>query len=109
MQFPSSRAQWLRYAIFALCVVVLLFAVKAKMSQYEGLAPHSPVVSAKLWVDGEKMELRTVAPVFSLVFWIVAAIVLLTTKAPRLPELAPAPPRDRLFELHRFLRPPPAL
>ena len=109
MQMGSIQSRAVRYAIFALCAGVLLFAAKSKISQYGSMSPQSPVVSARVWFDGEKMEPRTITPVLALAFWIAATVTVLITPVRLRPEPDPAPRRARLFELHRFLRPPPSV
>lgn len=101
--------------LLALCVLVFLFAFHAKTSQYNGSQPvkATPSTSAKLWSNGQKMELRPIVSSAILPFCVALLFVYQLVLRPEALSSAfedsPSPRRLRLWELHRFLRPPPFL
>ena len=108
---PQARAY--RYVVLVLCLFVVLFAAAVKLSQYESSSPShpNPVAASKLWLNGQKMELRvaaSLAPIHCLAFLIFAPVLPTGRNLPLTVRLAPVPRHQRLFELHRFLRPPPS-
>jgi len=108
----SRQAGHRRFLGAALAILVGVLALQAKLSLYD--PPHSgsinPVSTSKLWVNGEKLE--TAAPGLLPVLW-VAALLSFPPPARRIlrsepGSRAPAPRHLWLYELYRFLRPPPA-
>jgi hypothetical protein len=107
----SGLKDWNRWSVLALGLLVLLFAFNAKTEiRSLGTGWHVPLGSVQPWLDHQKMESQPMAgPAFPVP--VVAFIFLLVT-------LPPAPMghsyffivrsfRAELFELRRFLRPPP--
>ena len=113
MESVLPRARMIRYVVLVLCLFVLLFAAAVKLSQYDGSTPNhpNPVTASKLWLNGQKMELQSsesLAPICCLAF-VIFATLLLTGRNLRLAvRTAPVARHQRLFEVHRFLRPPPS-
>jgi hypothetical protein len=107
------RARIIRYVVLVLCLFVLLFAAAVKLSQYDGSAPNhpNPVTASKLWLNGQKMELHaadSLAPIYGLAFLIFTPLVLTSRNLHLTVRTAPVARHQRLFEVHRFLRPPPS-
>lgn len=109
-----SQKKWARYLVCAVCLLVFLLALNAKVSKYESESLHrlpmNPASASKLWLDGEKNSLQMPSG-FVPLFWLAA--FLFAAYAIRIDSREPiddtAIPRCLpFFELHRFLRPPPA-
>lgn len=109
----SERARFLGYAIFGLCLFVLLFAAQVKLAQYRTSAPApDPVSASRLWMGGQKMELAAAGSLLLIVclaFVFSATLPLVTQSWPRPQRLVPIATRGDRFERHRFLRPPPSV
>jgi hypothetical protein len=98
-----------------MCVLVFLFAFHAKTALYNGGQPvkATPSTSSKLWVNGQKMELppivsNPILPFCVALLFMYQLVLRPVVLSPTL-EDSPSPRRLRLWELHRFLRPPPFL
>jgi hypothetical protein len=95
------------------CVLVFLFALYAKTAVYGHTArPNvTPSTAGKLWVSGQKMEVRVFLPAtMPLLPLFFLAMFGLTVLRPRFVQSActVAPPSNlELWHLQRFLRPPP--
>jgi hypothetical protein len=101
--------------LLAMCVLVFLFALRAKVAVYNGNAPAkvTPTTSAKLWLSGQKMEAQSLESSTEIWFWL-ALLSLFTLVQHREPvaqrvSRSPLPSNISLHYLHRFLRPPPLL
>lgn len=101
--------------LLLMCALVFMFALRAKTSGYNGVAPPkvSPSTASKLWLNGQKMEVQSVDTNIAVRFWmtVVCLFGLLLHCEPRVRDLlvTPAPSPVALQYLHRFLRPPPVL
>jgi hypothetical protein len=102
-----------RALLLMLCALVFLFALRAKTAVYNGGAPVkvTPSTASKLWLSGQKMEVRSVDSGSATLFWM-AVLCLFTLYLHREPRVQSVflipPPTDRSRQyLHRFLRPPP--
>jgi hypothetical protein len=101
--------------LLSMCALVFMFALRAKTSGYNGDAPTriTPSTASKLWLSGQKMEVKSVNTNTAVTFWmtVVCLFGLFLHREPRVRDLllTPAPSRFTLQYLHRFLRPPPAL
>ena len=113
MQSQSRKARYFGYAIFGLCLFVLLFSAQVKLSQYRASAPApDPVTASKLWLKNQKMESPVAGPVLLVVclaFLFAATIPLVTKTWPAPQRLAPIVNRRERFDRRRFLRPPPSI
>ena len=99
--------------ILVLCGLVFFFALHAKTACYGSTAQAkiTPSTSAKLWVSGQKMEVRPVAngglPLFGLLLLCLFGLESGREPGIQLALVTPTPSNLRLRYLHRFLRPPP--
>ena len=108
-----NKALW-RIVAFAFCVLVFFFALHAKTAVYNGGAPAkvTPSTSSKLWLSGNKVEVRSPDLASgAMMFWM-TVVCLFRVYIRREPKLQAAfltpPPRSfPLQQLHLFLRPPP--
>jgi hypothetical protein len=110
----SEQMKGLRYVILVLSLFVFLFALRAKVSQYPQSGTVHPEAS-KLWLNGQKMELGTSVESSQNILLGMLAVILLFSSPPvrgsRATEFSSdvvVHPSTDLFQLHRFLRPPPA-
>jgi len=112
MRVNSRQGEWLRWIVVALAVCVFALALRAKLSQYDPPRVGSVNLASvsKLWVGGDKVKAEA-PPVLLPVLWLTALLLLLPparrisrSKLSRTPALRPV----ALFEMYRFLRPPPA-
>jgi hypothetical protein len=109
------RNNTLRLAmLLTLCALVFLFALHAKTAVYNGPGPAkvTPITASKLWLSGQKMEVRSVETSNAVLFWMAALCLfgLLLEREPLIQSAFKTPP-PRGFSLRyvrRFLRPPPA-
>jgi hypothetical protein len=113
MHLHSQKARYFGYAIFGLCLFVLLFAAQVKLSQYRVTSqPPDPLNSSKLWLGGQKMELPATSPMLLLVcvafLFSMALPLAVKTQPARRMQVQVVVRRDA-FERHRFLRPPPSV
>src|SRR5579872_859883 len=105
-----SKKQLTLLVIF-MALLVFLLALNAKLSLYEQPLHPNATNSAKMWLNGQKMEAQPTVLVFAIVSVLFLLIRPLPFRAawPRAEfhfgPPAPLPP----FELHRFLRPPPVV
>ncbi len=101
--------------LLAMCVLVFLFAFHAKTALYNGSQPvkATPSTSSKLWLNGQKMEVPPMVMSVILPFCVALLFVYQLVLRPEVLKSAledsPSPRRLRLWERHRFLRPPPFL
>ena len=109
MQSETQR----RALLLTLCALVFMFALRAKIDVYNGVAPAkaTPSTASKLWVSGQKMEVQSVDPGTGMLFWM-AVLCLIGVCLHRELRVRSAfrtpPPRNLpLRQMHRFLRPPP--
>jgi hypothetical protein len=106
---------WRMAMLLSMCALVFMFALRAKTAGYNGDAPSkvTPSTASKLWLNGQKMEVRSVDTSTAVMFWmtVVCLFGLFLHREPRVQDLLPAPvPSDVALQyLHRFLRPPPVL
>jgi hypothetical protein len=102
-----------RVLLLTLCALVFLFALRAKTEVYNGSAPAkmTPSTASKLWLSGQKMEVRSVDSGTGVIFWMVVLclIGLYLHRELRVQGafLTPPPKSLLLWQIHRFLRPPP--
>ncbi len=102
-----------RTLLLTLCVLVFMFALHAKTAVYNGgaSAKVTPSTASKLWLNGQKMEVRFVDSDSGVLFWmaVLCAIGLYLHRQLRVQSafIPPAPRNFPLRYLHRFLRPPP--
>ena len=109
------RNNTLRLAmLLTLCALVFMFALHAKTAVYNGGGPTkvTPITASKLWLSGQKMEVRSVETTNAVLFWIAALCLfgLLLEREPLFTQSAFVTPLPRDFCLRyvrRFLRPPP--
>jgi hypothetical protein len=101
--------------LLALCALVFSFALHAKTSVYGDGIPVkiTPTTAAKLWLNGQKMEIQPVVSSPSALLFCVAVLLsyrLYLHRELRVRSifLLPAPRYLSLWYSHRFLRPPPA-
>jgi hypothetical protein len=97
----------------ALCLLVFLFAFHAKTSMYGGGSrPEiTPSTSAKLWLNGQKLEVEPNLQPVTVLFWF-AILFLHSPGVLREPVVqrrtsVPSARHLGLQDLHRSLRPPP--
>ena len=113
MSPKSQQARYFGYAIFGLCLFVLLFAAQVKLAQYRAATPApDPVTASKLWLGGQKMELSAAGSLLLIVclaFVCSATLPMVMNVWPRAQRLVPVTTRRQRFERHRFLRPPPSV
>lgn len=108
----QNETVW-RGLLLALCVLVFMFALHAKTGVYNDGAPAkvTPSTASKLWLNGEKMEVRSVDSSGGTLFWmaVLCLIGLCLRRELRVQSafIPPAPRNLPLRDLHRFLRPPP--
>jgi hypothetical protein len=104
-----------RTLLLAVCVLVFLFALRAKVAVYNGNAPAkvTPTTSAKLWLSGQKMEVQSLDSSTAIWFWLALlslfTLVLHRESIAQVASRSPLPSNVSLRYLHRFLRPPPFL
>ncbi len=108
------RNNTLRLAmLLTLCALVFMFALHAKTAVYNGGGPTTvtPTTASKLWLSGQKMEVRSVETTNAVLFWIAALCLFgLLLKREPLTQSAFVTPPSRNYSLRyvrRFLRPPP--
>jgi hypothetical protein len=109
----SNNRIW-RWLLLLACVLVFLFALHAKVGAYDyGRAlTGSPSNSAKLWLNGEKIQQQSGAPGISLLWFsvlILSQLSLYRTPGAGLPFFVAIPRNLGLRDLHRTLRPPPVV
>ena len=113
MSSQSQRARFLGFAIFGLCLFVLLFAAQVKLAQYRAAAPApDPVSASRLWMGGQKMELAATGSLLLIVclaFVFSSTLPLVTKSWPQPQRPVPITTRRERFERRRFLRPPPSV
>ncbi len=104
-----------RVLLLTLCFFVFLFVLRAKTEVYNGGSPVkvTPSTASKLWLSGQKMEIKSVDSSTGVLFWMALLLLvgLALQREPNLQQVAlvPAPTRSSLRQLHRFMRPPPSL
>jgi hypothetical protein len=102
-----------RVQLLTLCALVFLFAFHAKTAVYKSGAPASvtPSTSSKLWLNGQKMEVRSLDFSAAGMFWMAVlclyGVYIYHDPLLRSAFILPAPTNLRLLYLHRYLRPPP--
>lgn len=103
-----------RVLLLALCALVFSFALHAKTGVYGNGIPVkvTPSTAAKLWLNGQKMEVRPVTSSPSALLFCIALLLiyrLYLHRKPRVPTALclPAARHLSLWHSHRFLRPPP--
>ncbi len=102
-----------RVTLLWLCALVFFFALHAKTAVYNGGAPAkaTPSTASKLWLSGQKMEAQTPLSPGVVLFWIaftcLFSLYLLHEPKVRSAVVVRSPDNLRLWQLHRFLRPPP--
>jgi ABC-type uncharacterized transport system permease subunit len=108
------RNNTLRHAtLLALCALVFMFAFHAKTAVYNGGAPANltSATAAKLWLSGQKMEVRPIDSSTVALFWmaVVCLFGLFLHREPRVQSvlITPSPRNLTLQYVQRFLRPPP--
>jgi hypothetical protein len=105
---PYCRAQ-----LIALCALVFMFALHAKTSVYSATEATkvAPSTASRLWLSGQKMEVRSVDLGGEVLFWTVELCLDRLYLHPELRSssaLLASPPRNLpLRQVHRFFRPPP--
>lgn len=102
-----------RWLLLSACALVFAFALQAKVGVYDHgrILTVSPSTSAKLWLNGERIQQHSTVPVLELLSFLVvmlAQLLLYRTPHAGLSAFAPTPRKLRLRDLHRTLRPPPA-
>ncbi|HWY70633.1 MAG TPA: hypothetical protein VNX88_18340 [Terriglobales bacterium] len=106
------RATQLRFGIVILSLLVFFLALNAKLSAYDYPPSVNGPSSAKLWLNGQKMEAQTpsslVLAIFSVAF-IFLRPLREKLRWPRAQFQTSTPTAFELLQLHRFLRPPPAI
>jgi len=109
----SHNKGWRWPLLLLACALVFLFALHAKVGAYDqvrDLAVNTST-SAKLWLDGEKIQQHSGVPPLA-VLWFSVLILdrrsLYCTPSAGLPIFAATPRNLGLQDLHRTLRPPPA-
>lgn len=111
----TTKGKILRAAVPVMfCVLVFLFALHAKTAVY-GTAAGSrvtPSTASKLWVDGQKMPAQVAPLQIAPLFWplFLSLLGFYFSTRPRVQSahiIIPPPSNLRLWQLHRFLRPPP--
>ena len=104
-----------RALLLILCVFVFMFALHAKTEVYSGGVPAkvTPTNASKLWFSAEKMEIQSVDLSSGVPFWmgVLCLIVIYLHRELRVRSafLTPPPRNLPLRQMHRFLRPPPAV
>jgi hypothetical protein len=99
--------------MLGLCGLVFFFALHAKTALYNGAAPVklTTATASKLWIDGQKMQVRSVDSNAGTLFW--AAVFCLyglyLHQEPFVQSgfLTPSFSTLTAHYLHRFFRPPP--
>jgi hypothetical protein len=102
-----------RALLLTLCALVFMFALRAKLSVYNGGGPPkvTPATASKLWLSGQKLEVAPVDSANNVLFWVgvLCLFGLCLHRELRVQSILITPP-PRTFSLryiHRFLRPPP--
>ncbi len=99
-----------RLLLPAICVLVFVFALHAKLAVYHQSSQPQTSTSDKLWLNGEK---ATVPPIFPGIggMWSAALVVWLFPQSPEMRpaviDRAPAVIRAQQVFLYRFLHSPP--
>lgn len=108
----NNERVW-RSLLLGLCALVFFFALHAKTALYNGAAPVkvTTATASKLWLDGQKIEVRSVDSDTDTLFW-VAVFCLFGPCLTREPvvqraTLNSAIGTSTLHYRRRFLRPPP--
>jgi hypothetical protein len=97
--------------MIALSLFVFLLALNAKLSLYQQPTHANATNSSKLWLNGQKMEAQAPPVLVFAAFSITFALLrprFHQTPWPRVQFEVPVVTPARTFQLHRFLRPPPA-
>jgi hypothetical protein len=109
----SGRHNWNRWSVLVLGLLVLLFAFNAKIEvRSSGTGWHIPSGSVQPWLDHQKMESQLLAGWVFAVYVVSFFILLVTRPSTPLGRSHPCALRSfraELFELRRFLRPPPVV
>jgi hypothetical protein len=113
-QTEHQERLW-RALLLALCGLVFFFALHAKIAVYNGGAPvkATPSTASKLWVNGQKMQVRSddssPSALFVVTLLCLCGMFLQSVERVQSAVLT-APPNDRTLRYRRrFLRPPPVL
>ncbi len=113
LRIMQSETLLRRALLLTLCVLVFMLAVHAKTGIYNGSAGAKviPSTAFKLWLSGQKVEVRCVDSGSGALFWM-SVLCLTGPGLQREPGVKSAfltpPPRNLpLRQMHRFLRPPP--
>lgn len=109
----QSKMYW-RAAAVVFCALVFFFALHAKTAVYSS-APSAKVTAStasKLWVSSsQKMEVPPVDSASGLLFWmaVLCFFAVYLVRAPHVQRgfVIPSARHLPLWQLHRFLRPPP--
>jgi hypothetical protein len=108
----NTNVLW-RVQLIMLCALVFLFAFHAKTAVYKSGVPvnATPSTSSKLWLNGQKMEVRSVDFSATVMCWMVVlclyGVYIYQDPLVRSAVSPPSPRNRRLLYLHRYLRPPP--
>lgn len=103
----------LRKLLLGLCALVFFFALHAKTAVYNGGAPVkvTTATASKLWLDGQKMQTRSVDSNPSALFWMaVSCLCGLYLHRETFVQRVVVTSSSATSTLHyrrRFLRPPP--
>jgi intracellular septation protein A len=101
--------------LLALCALVFFFALHAKTAVYNGGAPAkvTTATASKLWLNAQKMQVRSVDSSSSALFWMAVFCLcgLYLHREPFVQRVVLVPPSSTLTlrYMRRFLRPPPVL
>lgn len=100
--------------VVSACVCVFLFALQAKLAQYETTPSVTPVKAAKLWDGEHRLQLPSLTEISTLPLLALPLLFVWTLCDQGRPQFTmaatPDPPlRLQLWHVRRFFRPPPAL
>lgn len=110
----SPQITFWKSVVVLACVWVSLFALQAKLAQYETAPSITPVKAAKLWDGEQRLQLPTPTELSTLPLLVLPLLFVWTLCEQGRPQFTmaatPAPPlRLQLWHVRRFFRPPPAL
>jgi hypothetical protein len=109
-----QKMHW-RVLVILFCALVFFFALHAKTAVYNNAPPAKQTAStaSKLWLSGQKMEVQSIDSTGGVVFWMALlylfGLCLVQTPVLQRALVIPAVRNLPLWEVHRFLRPPPQI
>lgn len=106
----SGSVKQQRWLALVLCALIALLALHLKISLYDDRPSPSSSVSVKMWVDGQKMQLRAI-PNLAYHPWFLTFLIFVPAfmkcHALKIVFHIARTARQHAFQFELYLRPPP--